>query len=67
MLNPANITARSLVVLVGLLGATACSGDDIRWTEEVRLHDGKVIQLKRRTELTDLMLAARTWLKRPAA
>jgi len=52
MLNSANITARILVVLVGLLGTTACSGDDIRWTEEVRLQDGKVIQLKRRTELT---------------
>lgn len=52
MLNLANITARALVVLAGLLGATACSGDDIRWTEEVRLNDGKVIQLKRRTELT---------------
>lgn len=35
-----------------LAAYTACSGDDIRWTEEVKLHDGKVIQLKRRTELT---------------
>lgn len=29
-----------------------CAPTDIKWMEEVKLHDGKVIQLKRRTELT---------------
>lgn len=28
-----------------------CAPTDIKWTEEVRLHDGKTIQVKRRTEL----------------
>jgi hypothetical protein len=36
------------------LGASlsACAGDLIRWTEEVKLSDGRVIQLQRQTELT---------------
>jgi len=41
-----------IIAVVGLLSATACGGEEIKWTEEVRLHDGKIIQLKRRTELT---------------
>lgn len=32
---------------------TACAGNGIRWTEEVKLSDGKIIQLQRRTELTE--------------
>jgi hypothetical protein len=27
-------------------------GNEIKWTEEVELHDGRVVQVKRRTELT---------------
>lgn len=47
------LTAKALFVLLGTLGAAACSnGNEIKWTEEVRLQDGKVIQVKRRTELT---------------
>jgi len=44
---------------IGLVGATAlfalsgCTSDEIKWTEEVKLHDGRVIQVKRRTELTE--------------
>jgi len=44
---------KTVFVLLGTLGAASCSnGDEIKWTEEVRLQDGKVIQVKRRTELT---------------
>jgi len=35
------------------LSLTACAGDHIRWTEEVKLSDGKIIQLQRHVELTD--------------
>lgn len=45
-------TAKTLLALFGVLGTAGCSADEIKWTEEVRLHDGKVIQVKRRTELT---------------
>jgi hypothetical protein len=31
---------------------TACAGNHIRWTEEVKLSDGQVIQLQRHVELT---------------
>lgn len=31
----------------------ACAGDHIRWTEEVKLSDGNVIQLQRHVELTE--------------
>lgn len=47
-----NSHARIIIALAGALVATGCSGDEIKWTEEVKLHDGKVIQVKRRTELT---------------
>ena len=30
-----------------------CAPPEIKWTEEVRLHDGKIIQIKRRMELTE--------------
>jgi hypothetical protein len=43
---------RALAILTGAVLATGCGGEEIKWTEEVRLHDGKVIQVKRRTELT---------------
>jgi hypothetical protein len=32
--------------------SAGCAPTDIKWTEEVKLHDGKVIQVKRRTELS---------------
>jgi hypothetical protein len=32
---------------------TAFAGNDIRWTEEVKLSDGRIIQVQRRTELTE--------------
>jgi len=41
--------AAALVLSASL---AACASNDISWTEEVKLHDGKIIQLKRRTELT---------------
>jgi|CXWL01.1.fsa_nt_gi hypothetical protein len=36
-----------------LLSITGCASNEIKWTEEVRLHDGKIVQVKRRTELTE--------------
>lgn len=47
------LRAMGLVALACLFGASGCSGDEIKWTEEVKLHDGKIIQLKRRAELTE--------------
>lgn len=36
-----------------LLPLTAgCAPTDLKWTEEVKLHDGRTIQVKRRTELS---------------
>jgi len=49
------ITARVVgaLALLLLLPLTAgCAPTDIEWTEEVKLHDGKVIQVKRRTGLS---------------
>lgn len=46
-------TLRLIIPLLGLcLGLPACAGDQIRWTEEVKLSDGKVIQIQRHVELT---------------
>lgn len=42
--------ALSLISLLFTL--PACAGDHVRWTEEVKLSDGKVIQLQRHVELT---------------
>ena len=36
--------------IVPILGG--CAPPDLKWTEEVKLHDGKIVQLKRRMELT---------------
>jgi len=44
--------ARIAALLFALCALPACGGEEIKWTEEVRLHDGKVVQVKRRTELT---------------
>ena len=45
----------SVVLTVSLSTAPilgACAPTEHKWTEEVELHDGKVVQLKRRVELT---------------
>lgn len=34
------------------LTTLGCDGGDIKWTEEVKLHNGSIIHLKRRTEIT---------------
>ena len=41
-------------------GVAGCAPTDVKWTEEVKLHDGKVIQIKRRTELGSLNILAQT-------
>lgn len=41
----------SALTLVGLFAVGGCTGEEIKWTEEVQLHDGRVIQLKRKTEI----------------
>ena len=43
---------RLLAGVLGAMAVSACDGGVIKWTEEVKLHDGKIIQVKRRTELT---------------
>jgi hypothetical protein len=35
------------------VSATACASNDIKWTEEVKLSDGHVVQVERRVELTE--------------
>ena len=42
----------SAIALFGL-SLAACAGDHIRWTEEVKLSDGSVIQIQRHIELTE--------------
>ena len=42
----------SAIALFGL-SLAACAGDHIRWTEEVKLCDGSVIQIQRHIELTE--------------
>lgn len=44
--------AMYVVTLAGCAGV-GIGGNHIRWTEEVKLSDGKVIQLQRHVELTD--------------
>jgi len=46
------IGARIATVLLGFCMLPSCGGEEIKWTEDVQLRDGKVIQLKRRTELS---------------
>lgn len=48
---PARVAAALAFLLLVPLSA-GCAPTDIKWTEEVKLHDGKVIQVKRRTELS---------------
>jgi hypothetical protein len=42
----------SLFCLFAVSGVASCAPTDIKWTEEVKLHDGKIIQVKRRVELS---------------
>ena len=49
------MTARvvgTLAFLLLLPVTAGCAPTDIKWTEEVKLHDGKVIPVKRRTQLS---------------
>jgi hypothetical protein len=48
-MRPNLLAAAALLVL----GLTGCNSNEIKWTEEVKLHDGRVIQVKRRVELTE--------------
>lgn len=41
------------VLSLALLASPAGASNEIKWTEEVLLHDGSVVQIKRRTELTN--------------
>lgn len=49
-----NVFTRLLVLLLAAFAATGCDGDEIKWTEEVKLHDGRVVQIKRRIELSSV-------------
>jgi len=41
-----------LVFFGGAIPLAGCTPTEIKWAEEVRLHDGRVVVVKRRTELT---------------
>lgn len=43
---------RAFALSLAGVALTACASNDIRWTEEVKLSDGRVIELQRRVELT---------------
>jgi len=40
-------------ILVFSVSLTACASNEIKWAEEVKLSDGRVIQVQRRIELTE--------------
>ena len=44
--------AAALITALAVPVIAACAPTEIKWTEEVKLHDGKVIQVKRRIELS---------------
>jgi hypothetical protein len=47
-------TLAQILCLIALSSAfSACASNDIRWTEEVKLSDGRVIQIQRHVELTE--------------
>ncbi|MBK5106454.1 MAG: hypothetical protein JJE42_19595, partial [Burkholderiales bacterium] len=47
-------TLAKAICLFALSAAfSACASNDIRWTEEVKLSDGRVIQIQRHVELTE--------------
>ena len=45
-------TAGLLAALAAVGSAASCGGEEIKWTEDVQLRDGKIVQVKRRTELS---------------
>jgi hypothetical protein len=47
------LAALGMACVLGLFTLAGCASNEIKWTEEVRLHDGRVVQVKRRTELTE--------------
>lgn len=51
-LVPVMAVAMVLACVLGLANPAHAAPTEIKWTEEVQLHDGKIIQLKRRLELT---------------
>jgi hypothetical protein len=47
------LAALGMAFVLGLFTLAGCASNEIKWTEEVKLHDGRVVQVKRRTELTE--------------
>ena len=47
-----DVLVKSLVLFGLSLSLCACASNDLRWTEEVKLSDGSVVQITRRTEIT---------------
>ena len=45
--------AQTLCLVTLSTALSACASNDIRWTEEVRLSDGRIIQIQRHVELTE--------------
>lgn len=45
--------AKTLWILWLSVALSACASNDIRWTEEVKLSDGRIIQVQRHVELTE--------------
>ena len=44
---------KAICLFVPSAAFSACASNDIRWTEEVKLSDGRVIQIQRHVELTE--------------
>ena len=40
-------------VIAAAVSVAACAGNDIKWSEQVKLSDGRVIEVQRRVELTE--------------
>lgn len=47
-----NILFKILCIAALSISLAACASNDIRWTEEVKLSDGRIVQLQRHTEMT---------------
>jgi len=47
------VLSLSIGLVATLLGTNGCATNEIKWTEEVQLSDGSVVQVKRRTELSE--------------
>lgn len=47
------IIARMFCFALLEVSLVACASNDIRWTEEVKLSDGRVVQIQRHVELTE--------------